>query len=246
MVPRATRTVVLNEGDPEQKRHEILKYFHDTYDIDELLYETLRDDSVFHLRPDRLRHPLIFYYGHTAAFYINKLTIARALETRVNPGFESLFAVGVDEMSWDDLDTTPYDWPDRSAVKEFRDSVRRVVDGLIRNLPLSLPITWESPFWAIMMGIEHERIHLETSSVLIRQLPIQQVVRHPFWDICREAGEPPRNELLPVTGGGVELGKAPEHPALWLGQRVWRPPGPGLRVQGLPVSGFQPRIPGIH
>ena len=38
-----------------------------------------------------------------------------------------------------------------------------------------------------MMGIEHERIHLETSSVLIRQLPIDQVRQLPFWEICPDA-----------------------------------------------------------
>jgi 5-histidylcysteine sulfoxide synthase/putative 4-mercaptohistidine N1-methyltranferase len=90
--------------------------------------------------------------------------------------------------------------------------VRTLMDGLIRNLPLTLPITWESPWWAIMMGIEHERIHLETSSVLIRQLPIDQVVQLPFWDICQETGEPPMNELVPVAGGKVLLGKTKEHP----------------------------------
>jgi len=209
---RKTRTIILNEGDPEQKRAEIRDYFHRTFDIDELLYKTLKEDTTFYLRADRLRHPLIFYYGHTATFFINKLTIARVINTRINPGFESMFAVGVDEMSWDDLDSTHYDWPTRQAVKEYRDKVRERVDGLIQTLPLTMPITWESPFWGIMMGIEHERIHLETSSVLIRQLPIDQVVRHPAWDICREAGEPPCNELLPVPGGTVELGKPYDHP----------------------------------
>jgi len=48
--------------------------------------------------------------------------------------------------------------------------------------------------------------------VLIRQLPIDQVIRHPAWDICREGGEPPRNELVPVSGGTVELGKPYDHP----------------------------------
>jgi 5-histidylcysteine sulfoxide synthase/putative 4-mercaptohistidine N1-methyltranferase len=209
---RNTRTTILNEGDPELKRAEILKYFHATFDIDEKLYETLKDDGAFYLRADRLRHPLIFYFGHTATFFINKLTIARIIDSRINPGFESMFAVGVDEMSWDDLDSSHYDWPTRTAVKQYRDKVRELVDGLIRRLPLTLPITWESPFWAIMMGIEHERIHLETSSVLIRQLPIDQVIRHPFWEICREAGEPPPNRLVPVTGGRVRLGKPQDHP----------------------------------
>ncbi len=64
-------------------------------------------------------------------------------------------------------------------------------------MPLALPITWESPWWVIMMGIEHARIHLETSSVLIRQLPLDQVRAHPLWEICPEAGAPPRTSSCP-------------------------------------------------
>jgi 5-histidylcysteine sulfoxide synthase/putative 4-mercaptohistidine N1-methyltranferase len=209
---RTTRTTILNQGDPELKRAEILNYFHATWEIDEKLYETLRHDETFYLRADRLRHPLIFYFGHTATFFINKLTIARVIDRRLNPGYESMFAVGVDEMSWDDLDERHYDWPTRQQVKAYRDQARELVDRLIRTLPLTLPITWESPFWGIMMGIEHERIHLETSSVLIRQLPIDQVVQLPCWDICPESGEPPVNELVQVPGGIVNLGKPKDHP----------------------------------
>ncbi|WP_136524231.1 5-histidylcysteine sulfoxide synthase [Geomonas ferrireducens] len=209
---KKTHSVVLNEGDPEQKRAEILEYFHATFSIDELLYDTLKDDGAFYLRADRLRHPLIFYFGHTATFFINKLVIARVTEKRINPRFEALFAVGVDEMSWDDLNEAHYDWPTRDEVKAYRDQVRELVAGLIATMPLTLPVTWESPFWAIMMGIEHERIHLETSSVLIRQLPIDRVRRLDFWDVCRDAGEAPVNELLPVAGGKVVLGKEEGHP----------------------------------
>ena len=209
---RKTHTIILSQGEPEAKRAEILEYFHATYTLDEKLYQTLKEDATFRLRADRLRHPLIFYFGHTAAFFVNKLIIAQALEERLNPRFEALFAVGVDEMSWDDLDSTHYDWPSRDQVSGYRDQVRELVDRLIRTLPLSLPITWESPFWAIMMGIEHERIHLETSSVLIRQLPVDQLRPMDFWQICRASAEPPANELLPVPGGKVLLGKEPEHP----------------------------------
>ena len=209
---RLTHTTILNQGEPEEKRSEILAYFHATYDLDEKLYDTLKEDSTFYLRADRLRHPLIFYFGHTATFFINKLIIARVIEKRINPRFEAMFAVGVDEMSWDDLDATHYDWPSREEVQKYRDKVRELMDGVIRTLPLTLPITWNDPFWAVMMGIEHERIHLETSSVLIRQLPLDQVRRLPFWEICRESGEPPANELLKVPGGNVVLGKGHDHP----------------------------------
>lgn len=232
---RGTRTVLLQEGDPEKKRAEILEYFHRTYDIDEKLYETLKDDESFYLRADRLRHPLIFYLGHTAAFYINKLVISRLVESRVDPHLESLFAVGVDEMSWDDLDKTEYDWPTVSRVKEYRDEVRRVVDGVIRTLPLTLPIGWESPFWIIMMGIEHERIHLETSSVLIRQLPLDRVRRDPFWEICTESGEPPENMLIPVPGGRVAVGKEVTDPIYGWDNEYGRH---ALEVQGFFASKY--------
>ena len=51
---------------------------------------------------DPLRHPLIFYLGHTAAFYVNKLISARSLRNneRIDSDIESQVAIGVDEMSW--------------------------------------------------------------------------------------------------------------------------------------------------
>ncbi len=212
MEPCSPHTIILNEGEPEQKRAEILAYFHATFEIDERIYDTLADDGSFYLRADRLRHPLIFYFGHTATFYINKLTIAHVIEKRINPRFESMFAVGVDEMSWDDLNEAHYDWPTCDEVREYRYQVRVLIDRLIRELPLTLPIGWESPLWGIMMGIEHQRIHLETSSVLIRQLPLERVRQLPQWPICTEQGEPPVNRLVKVTGGAVNLGKGREHP----------------------------------
>ena len=63
-----------------------------------------------------------------------------------------------------------------------------------------------------MMGIEHERIHLETSSVLIRQLPLELLSPHPEWQICEKGGEVPENSLLPVSEGEVVMGKEKEHP----------------------------------
>ena len=208
---RDTRTIILNEGTPDAKRSEILDYFHTTFTIDEKLYETLRYPGTFYLRAERLRHPLIFYLGHTATFFINKLVIAKIIEQRINPRFESMFAVGVDEMSWDDLNEAHYDWPTPDEVRAYRDQVRAVVDNLIKTLPLKLPITWTDPFWTVLMGIEHERIHLETSSVIIRQLPLDQVQPLPLWDICRSWGEAPDNALLPVPGGTVLLGKERNH-----------------------------------
>ncbi len=212
MDARKTKTVVLNRGSSEEKRQEIREYFHETFSIEERLYDILAADDAFYLRPEPLRHPLIFYFGHTATFYLNKLIVAGILDRRINPKFESMFAVGVDEMSWDDLDETHYDWPEVSEVRAYREQIRESVDRVIDQLELTMPIGWKSPFWLILMGIEHQRIHLETSSVIIRRLPIDLVRPLPGWEICPEAGKAPENELVSVKGGPVVLGKSKEHP----------------------------------
>ena len=209
---RNTRTPILNQGNAGQKREEIRQYFHATYSLDEQLYETLAAEEAFYLRPEPLRHPLIFYLGHTAAFYVNKFVVAKLASQRINPRFESMFAVGVDEMSWDDLNQSHYDWPTLREVKAYRDTVRALVDDVIRTMPLTMPINWDHPFWVILMGIEHQRIHLETSSVIIRRLPIEMVRQLPLWDICPMAGPAPQNDLIPVAGGCAVLGKSKDHP----------------------------------
>ena len=204
---RFARTPCLVGAAPAAKREEIRAYFHGTLDRYEQLFETLRSDEAYFARPITLRHPLIFYLGHTATFFINKLVLAGLLQQRIDPRLESMFAIGVDEMSWDDLDSRHYDWPTVDEVRAYRRSMRTAVDRLISELPLTLPIGWDSPWWPIVMGIEHERIHLETSSVLIRQHALQYVQPHAAWQPCRDSGPAPENRLLPVAAGPVELGK---------------------------------------
>ena len=194
--------------DPEAKREEIRRYFHATYDTFESLYGLLASDDAFYHRPEPLRHPHIFYYGHTAVFFVNKLILAKVIERRIDPHLESIFAVGVDEMSWDDLNEAHYDWPSVDETRAYRDAVRELVDSVISSLSLSLPIGWDSPWWVILMGIEHERIHIETSSVLIRQSDLSMLRSSPEWPLCPHRGEAPSNELLEVPGGSVHLGKS--------------------------------------
>ena len=108
---------------------------------------------------------------------MNKLVLGKLLSERINPRFESLFAIGVDEMSWDDLNDAHYDWPEVAEVRVYRDQVKAAVNRVIDEMEITMPIAWDSPAWMILMGIEHERIHLETSSVLIRQLDLSLVNR---------------------------------------------------------------------
>ena len=207
-----TKTVDLRSGNPEDKRAEIRDYFLKAWEIHEKLYKQLKSDDIFYKRGDPLRHIILFYLGHTAVFFINKLYLAKIIDKRINPSFESIFAIGVDEMSWDDLDNNNYNWPPVSEVRAYRDEAKRIILDVIDNSALQLPIDWDNPFWIVMMGIEHERIHLETSSVLIRQLPLEDLVQGVFGDRCEIVGEAPENEMVPIAGAHMSLGKPLDHP----------------------------------
>jgi len=215
-----TRTLIL-DADPTAadpvaaKRAEIRRAFHQTCEIYERLFALVRDDASYYERHEPLRHPLIFYYAHPAVFYLNKLTAGRYIPARLDPALEAMMAVGVDEMSWDDLNTAHYEWPSVAVVRRYRAAMRQLVDEFIQTMPLELPITWNSPAWVILMGIEHERIHLETSSVIMRQMPLGEL-RHGaeltaeerrLWATCPDAAAAPANEWIPVDATRVRLGK---------------------------------------
>lgn len=204
------QTLSLVGDNPAQKRQALKQYFNQTWALYESLFDLIAHHDAYYLKAEPLRHPLIFYFGHTATFYINKLTLGKYLTGRVNDHFESMFAIGVDEMSWDDLNEQHYQWPSVDAVRAYRQQVNLLVNTLIDTMQLSLPITQDSPAWVILMGIEHERIHLETSSVIIRQLPLDAVVPNTLWSACQDTGKAEQNRLLDVAGQKISLGKKPQ------------------------------------
>jgi hypothetical protein len=201
------RTPLLNGDDPAAKRREIANYFNFTFERYESLFDTLRSDEAFYRKSIPLRHPLIFYYGHTATFFVNKMLLAGLIDKRINPRFESMFAVGVDEMSWDDLNDEHYQWPAVEEVTAYRQQVKAMINRVIQKAPLKLPIDWENPWWAIVMGIEHEQIHLETSSVLIRQQQLDLVQPRSQWRPFKDKGKAPKNSLVDIPAGTVRIGK---------------------------------------
>jgi len=206
-------TPQLNGPSVEEKRAELKSYFHNTWATYESLFSLIKNDEAYYSRPEPLRHPLIFYFGHTATFFINKLMLGKYINQRVNRKLEAVCAVGVDEMSWDDLNSEHYDWPSVDEVRVYRKQVFALVEQLIDTMELALPITQDSLAWVILMGCEHERIHLETSSVIMRMLPLadlsSSVDDKSNWKHCEHFSSAPTNELLAVAEQSILLGKKP-------------------------------------
>ena len=207
MTMKISKTPIITEGNPDNKRAEIKQHFLSTFDAYESLFQCLRNDDTFYQQPEPLRHPLIFYYAHTAVFFVNKLRVAKLIDHNINDDIESMMAIGVDEMSWDDLNKANYNWPTVTAVQSYRDQVKALVLAMIDTLPLEIPVKWQDPFWIILMGIEHERIHLETSAVLIRQLDIAHVNKHANWPRYQQDHQVVVNKLIHLDGGTIEQGR---------------------------------------
>uniref|UniRef100_K3X307 Sulfatase-modifying factor enzyme domain-containing protein n=1 Tax=Globisporangium ultimum (strain ATCC 200006 / CBS 805.95 / DAOM BR144) TaxID=431595 RepID=K3X307_GLOUD len=196
-------------------REKMLDYFDNTWALTDALFSSLQGEDAFTTPPPhQLRHPLIFYYGHPTVFWVNKFVVSGLLPGPVNQHFENIFEVGVDEMRWDDMSKNEMEWPTVAEVTEYR----REVYGIMRDIlsthkdlePGHGPIDERNELWAMCMALEHERIHLETSSMLMLEHP----ERFSSSQLCSQiAGvDYPVNEMLDVAGGRVTIGKPRDFP----------------------------------
>lgn len=192
-------------------RQELHDYFVNSWKLYDWLFSSLNDDRALYYRPDPLRHPLVFYWGHSAAFYINKLVMAGLLKQGLNPHYEELFARGVDPASAQELETT-IDWPEKAEVNAYRNQVYETVLDLIATVGLENPIGEGHPLWSLLMGIEHDRIHFETSSVLLRQYPAGMVRRPEGWRYAPCNRIEPRLDMISIPPGSLTLGKSRKYP----------------------------------
>ncbi len=187
----------------------LLNYFENSWEMEETLMKSIIKEETFYLSPDTLRNKLIFYLGHSAVFYINKLIQVGLLKNRINSQYETLFEIGVDPETPAELELAiqGVNWPDVEKVWEYRNKAKEEITAIINNTTLNLPIHQQHPIWALLMGIEHSRIHLETSSMLLRQLPIDKLKCPQGWNYAPSNGEIPDNQMREIPGGVVKLGK---------------------------------------
>lgn len=193
-------------------REDLRGYFLNTWDLYEQLLSSIREERYFYEAPDPLRHPLIFYLGHTACFYINKLKASGYLKEGINARFETLLAVGVDPESEDKL-ASAINWPAVKDVWEYRGKVKEIVLDFIDTAPLMHKPDKNSSMWALFMALEHERIHYETSSMLMRQYPIDWLQAPEHWQLAPTSTSlAPEFKMISFPGGQVTLGKPEDCP----------------------------------
>ena len=192
-------------------KSELIDYFVNTWQLTELLFSSIKSVNTYYSNPEPQRHPLIFYFSHVAAFYINKLRLAGLLNQPINKHYERLFAKGVDPRSARELNKINRHWPTFAEISCYRQDVYEAILQFLNTTTLSLPINQQSPLWAFFLGLEHERLHFETSSMLIRQLHVNDLERPTGWRYASsttiQPALPSLLELITIPSMSVELGK---------------------------------------
>lgn len=161
----------------------------------------------YEARPIALRHPVVFYEGHVAAFNVNTLVKLGCGRPGVDADLEGLFERGIDPDEDDtDTATAAVQWPSRSAVLAFADATDRAVEAALvdeRIVDGDHPVRRRG--LAVFTILEHEAMHHETLLYMFHRLP-PAMKRRPASHRPVTGGAPPAAAMVEIPAGTATLG----------------------------------------
>lgn len=127
------------------------------------LFRLVRPDAIYD-RPIAERHRLIFYLGHVEAFDWNLITGHAVDLPSFHPGFDRLFAFGIDPPPGRLPCDQPGDWPTVAEVEQYNRRIREEIDGVFD----------ETPDQILHTAIEHRLMHAETLAYILHNLAYEK------------------------------------------------------------------------
>ena len=168
------------------------------------LFEIIRPEA-FYERPIPERHRIIFYLGHLEAFDWNLFSRELPGLKPFAPGFDQLFAFGIDPVNGGLPDDQPEDWPKRDEVLRYVQSLRTSLsDELANALEGADDGRQRTLSQYVNVAIEHRLMHVETLAYMLHRLPLNLKRSRP--------GMPPprapqvRPHMTAIPGGIATLG----------------------------------------
>jgi iron(II)-dependent oxidoreductase len=180
----------------------------------EELFRVVRPTALYD-RPVPERHRIIFYLGHLEAFDWNLLREPLGLSS-FDPGFDNLFAFGIDPVEGGLPSDQPRDWPSIDQIREYNKRLREKLDSSIQAIGAKdarLPPLEHGRL--LDVAIEHRLMHAETLCYLLHQLPVdckfpQITAQHP-----PAAVGGPRSVEIPAGAGTLGLARSEDGPFGW-------------------------------
>jgi len=136
------------------------------------LFEIIRPEA-FYERPIAERHRIIFYLGHLEAFDWNLFSRELPGLKPFAPGFDQLFAFGIDPVNGGLPDDQPEDWPKRDEVLRYVQSLRTSLSAELANaLEGADDGRQRTLSQYVNVAIEHRLMHVETLAYMLHRLPL--------------------------------------------------------------------------
>jgi ergothioneine biosynthesis protein EgtB len=151
-------------------------------------------DEAWLEQPIALRQPLLFYLGHLPAFAWNHLGRGVLREPGFAGAFDTLFERGIDPVGVDAY-APRAEWPERSAVLDYRDCVR----SRLRSALGGAALPPEAASVAAMV-VEHELMHHETLLYMLQELDHELKRRPVDWPAL-----PPASAIRPRPVRSVDV-----------------------------------------
>ena len=147
------------------------------------VFQVVREEAMYD-RPISERHRIIFYLGHVETFDWNLLSL-RAFGLRsFHPGFDQLFAFGIDPVGGGLPTDKPSDWPKREEVERYNRRLREELDHAIEHA-LQRPEEGHPQLISMLeVAIEHRLMHAETLAYMLHRLPADRKVCGPERGAC--------------------------------------------------------------
>ena len=132
-------------------------------EITDDLFQLVRPDSLYE-RPIPERNRIIFYIGHVEAFDWNLIARYGLDLKSFQPGFDRLFAFGIDPPPGQLPADQPADWPGIAEVERYNQRTRDEIDSLADQVPEQL----------LHVAIEHRLMHAETFAYILHALAYER------------------------------------------------------------------------
>ncbi len=169
----------------------------------------LVDPKAFYERPIPERHRLVFYLGHLEAFDWNLLREHFFGMESFHPGFDKLFAFGIDPVGGGLPADQASDWPKQAEIRQYNRRVRCELDSILGRTGFpseSANETSERLETLLNVAIEHRLMHAETFAYLLHQLPFES--KHAQNQEGTPSGLPVRDRTVKIPSGEAVLGRA--------------------------------------
>ena len=188
-------------------RHPLLARLADARRTTDALFDIVKPEFLYE-RPIAERHRIVFYIGHLEAFDRNLFDQRLFDLPSPNPGYDTLFAFGIDPVDGGLPTDQPHEWPTLEEIRAYTQQIRDAIDARFDPSEITkhaISTADADPATLLEVAIEHRLMHAETLAYMLHQLPLHQKTG-PAISTDTAPRVAVEHDMVRVPAGSVTLG----------------------------------------